>query len=571
MDSFGKTAAILCVILFLAAYALRLVGVDYGYFHGDERVNEAAKVLTGQIIPGQHFYPPFFNYLNAVAFGALFVFGLMRDWWDGAAAFRAQYFTDPTVFYITARMVTAAISALMAPLFFLIARPLQLDMARATLVALLALLFPLAVFMAHIAKGDTGLATGMIACFWALLTRLQTDRRMRWDIVLGLCVALTLSFKQSAIFVLFPLAIGLFVLLARAEGMKGAALSLLRAILVIAVLWPALNIGLILDFGNFLDYQRIQAVMSVQPGQAGPLAGLPVLAARAAEVIFGLNPVMAGMTLLTPLLLLRPGCGLPQKGALWVIWLSLAIGTVATAILTGPRQPEHLWIANFAGFLLLGGLLLADLSRASQTLPRAAGRVILAAALAFSVLGTGEVLKQARAETIQQAVGTYIRDHFADRKIVTSMPLTLPQQKAAQQTELQRTTRLARKYRVELPQMAEERLIRHSAPDAIHYINMPSVMFGLESVDENDQDYEVKAHAWPLQHEEWQLVYWLSRGFGIFVVRDFDYYAHEAEPQIRRQFFQTLETACAAGPRFPPNKPLFLEREVRVFDCTAQQ
>ena len=84
---FDKFSAILCFVLFLLAFMVRAYSVDYGLFLGDERINEAAKVLTGKLIPDQHFYPPFINYLNGVAFGFLFVIGLAADWWDGTSGF----------------------------------------------------------------------------------------------------------------------------------------------------------------------------------------------------------------------------------------------------------------------------------------------------------------------------------------------------------------------------------------------------------------------------------------------------------------------------------------------------
>ncbi|MBT26440.1 MAG: hypothetical protein CML60_08600, partial [Rhodobacteraceae bacterium] len=135
--------------------------------------------------------------------------------------------------------------------------------------------------------------------------------------------------------------------------------------------------------------------------------------------------------------------------------------------------------------------------------------------------------------------------------------------------ELDRMARLARKYNVDLPDMASERLILHSAQGAVYFVNMPGVMYGLENVDENAIDYEVKAHAWPLQKEEWQLDYWLEQGFSVFSVLDFQTYAYSSEPEIRRAFFQRMEKDCAMVQAFAPSKPLFLEREVVIFDCAA--
>ena len=69
-------------------------------------------------------------------------------------------------------------------------------------------------------------------------------------------------------------------------------------------------------------------------------------------------------------------------------------------------------------------------------------------------------------------------------------------------------------------ELSEERLVRENVPGAVFYIGMPTVMYGLEGVDEDAEDYVVQAHAWPPQREEWQLDYWLDQGFSIFVVKN---------------------------------------------------
>ena len=229
--------------LFLLAFALRALGADYGYFHGDERINDAAKVLAGQIVPGQHFYPPLITYLNGLAFGGLFALGLPLGWWGAPGEFRAQYFSDPTVFYLTARYLTAVIGALIAPLFFAIGRRVGLGLWPALTVGLLGVFFPLGVFMSHIAKGDVALATATVAVFWALIARLQAARPGRWDIWLGVLAVLVVSFKQSGVFVLLPLALGLAALLIRAEGVGAMARSMGRALLTVVLLWPVLVQG----------------------------------------------------------------------------------------------------------------------------------------------------------------------------------------------------------------------------------------------------------------------------------------------------------------------------------------
>jgi hypothetical protein len=564
MQRFVKTEAVIVLCLFLLALILRLIGLDYGYFHGDERVNDAAKVLAGELVPGQHFYPPFINYLNAVALVGLFPVGLLAGWWDGAGAFRAAYFEDPTPFYLATRMMTALWGALLAPLFFLIARRLALSLPLSAAVGALGALFPLSVFMSHIAKSDAALATAMVACFGALLARMQAHHAKRWDIALGVCVALALSFKHSAIFVLLPLGLGWVVLLARQAGGGVALSSFLRALGVALVLWPIWNIGILLDLDNFLAYQKIQSVMSMQ--QDGWMVGLKELFMRSLELAFGIALPMTVAALVTPVLIWHAP-GLPQRGTLMVIWGALTLGTLFTAMITGARQPEHLWIANFAGYLLLAAVTLSTVVQNARGALRWGAALWLLAGMGTAATGTAVVLSQAAAVTNQETLDQYIAQTHANRRIVTAAPLGLPQKKEAQAMELQRIERLAQKYNTEAPEIAPERLIQREDEGAVFYVNMPAVLFGLEGVEEGGEAYEVKAHTWPLQPEEWQLRYWTDQGIDLFVVRDFDWLAHQSEPEIRRNFLQNLDQACENLRSFAAVKPLFLEREIRVYDC----
>lgn len=78
---------------------------------------------------------------------------------------------------------------------------------------MLGALFPLGVFLAHIAKRDTALATCTVAVIRA---RLDAGRPGRWDIWLGVFAVLVVSFRQSGFFVLVPLARGAYLLIAAA-------------------------------------------------------------------------------------------------------------------------------------------------------------------------------------------------------------------------------------------------------------------------------------------------------------------------------------------------------------------
>ncbi len=558
-----------CLALLLLAFALRALGADYGYFHGDERISDAAKVLTGDLVPGQHFYPPLINYVNGLAFGGLFVVGLPFGWWDGAGSFRAQYFQDPTVFYVTARLVTAVFGALLAPLFYLCARRIGLGHVASLITGLVAVLYPLAVFQSHIAKGDVAMASFIVAAIALTLARVDTRAPFRCDVLLGVAVVLALSFKQSAVFVLAPLVFGHLAVLAYREGARACGQAFLRGIVTVLVLWPILNIGTLLDFQSFLEYQQIQSVMSIR-GAGQPLSGLSTLMARVPQLVLGMNPVLGLAALLFPVCLLAPICDRRYTPHLLVIWGALMIGTVATAVLVGPRQPEHLWIGNFAGFLLLSGLGLTGLVTGARPRLRPLYALIVAAGLGLSAWGAQQPIKQALAEPIYREADVLLRDRYADRRVLSAIKTEIPIEQAARDMQFARWERLAEKYDVTLPEMAEERFAETTAPEAQFIYPMPVVMYGLEHLDEDAEGYRVQAHAWPLQSEEWRLDYWREQGFTVVLLLDLDYMLNEAGSQLIRAFAAEVVARCVRTHTVMPKKPLFLERELSVFDCSEQ-
>ncbi len=567
-DSHEKRRYLTLVLLFLFGFTLRAVGADYGYFHGDEPIAAAARVLTGELVPGQHFYPPLVNYLHALGFAGLFVVGLISNWWDGTEGFRSQFFEDPTVFYVTARLVTAAIGALVAPLFYMIARRVGLAPRFALLVGVAGALFPLGVFMSHIAKGDVALATAIVAMFWAIIARFDTERPVKWDVLIAVFVVLAMSFKQSSLFILLPSAIGVSFLVWRAEGALALLWSLLRIVLTGVILWPILNIGILLDFQNFLEFQRIQTVMSLRTDD-GMSVGVWTLFERIWMPVLGLNPVFAIVAVAFPIIVATRRCELRHKPVLIVIWVSLLAATLALAVISGARQPEHLWIANFAGFTFLSVIALASLIQATDRRFQIGGSVVLALGLVGMLIGAAIPIRQAVATPLRTLTDAFIAEELADEMIMTMVDIGLPQRREAQALQLARWDRLAERYSVTMPELAEERLIQENVPGSVFYLAMPTVMYGLEGVDEDDVDFVVQPHAWPPQREEWQLDYWTEQGFEIFLVSNLQFNLDEIDSQLMRAFFHDMVERCEVEMNFVASKQLFLERDVTIFRCSG--
>ncbi|WP_204112502.1 ArnT family glycosyltransferase [Shimia biformata] len=543
--------------LFLFALAIRLVGLDFGYLLGDERVNFAAKVLAGQVVPDQHFYPPLFNYLGAVALVVLYGVGEVVGWWSGLAGFRDQYFDDPTVFYLALRVMTSLFAAAIAPLFYLVARCMGFEPRRAFIVGLFGAVTPITVYLSHIAKSDVPLAMSMVLCVWLLLRRLQDGPRR--DFWLGAGLILGVSFKQSFVFFAFPLLMMHLFHVVRDEGWVSWGRSVLRMLLVGMPLWAVCNIGIILDLANFVTYQKIQTVMSVRVGE-GMGESLVLWFTMLSDNVIGITWVMAAAFLGFPVLwALRPGSApryLPQ------LWLVAFVAVALVVWIARLRQPEGLWIGFFTVVQLVVALGLVALLRDRL---RIVGVIACVAAFSLSGLGMATIWRQSLAPAMMPDVAGYVANTYAGARIFSGVDLGLPVAAEARVEEQDRISRLAAKYDVTLPEQAAP---DHAAPeDGLFIRQAPSVMFGLEAASDADLRGIVQPHAWPLQPEEWVLRDWRKSGFEVFVVSNLAYLVNETPSPVFRAFYGELAASCAIARVFPAAKPLYLERDITVLTC----
>ncbi|MDO6725743.1 phospholipid carrier-dependent glycosyltransferase [Cognatishimia sp. 1_MG-2023] len=544
--------------LFLAAFAIRLIGINHGVVLGDERINEAAKVLTGQLVPDQHFYPPLMNYLTAVLYGALYAVGKVTGVWADSAAFRAQYFQDPTIFVVTGRALVGFIGALMTPISYRIARLLNLTRTEALVVAIFAALAPISVYLSYIYKGDVPLATATLWTVLLLIRKYQTPNLKRVDIALGIAMTLALSFKHSFIFLMAPLFVAYVAVMLPHLGAKGLLASIGRIFFTGLVLWPILNIGIVLDFETFLAFQKIQAVMSITEG-ATLYDALTLLGQRMIHWQSGLGFVMPLAFLAFPLLAPR----FNQPLNLIVIWLAVVAGMILVAYLVRLRQPEHLWVSFFVVVQLFGALALIQLTRFIKPL----GVMATAAALALAQIGSIGVWQETVARPIAVDIAEHLKTHFPDRKAVTGIPLPIQQSRPAQDFEFARVEATAAKYEVILPERAAERRVPENNPEAYFILPLPNPMSGLENASDEDLKGNIQAYAWPPQQEDWTLDAWLAEGVELFVVSNLPYLQRETSSTMLRAFYQDLGARCAITAQFAPRKPLFIERHTVILDC----
>ncbi len=557
----------ICVALFLVALILRVIGINYGFWNGDERVNEAAKVLTGQLAPDQHFYPPLFNYIMGLGFGALYAVGRLIPLWNDTAEFRHQYFTDPTAFYLTARFITACLGAAVAPLFYLIGREVGVRRWPAIGAGIVAALIPVNVLLSHTAKSDVPLATMVVAVFYVMLLTYRSGYRDIMAVLLGLAVSLAFSFKHSYIFVALPLATWHIYWLAKHYERPELVRSLAISSATFAASWVAFNIGIVLDLNDFLAYQAIQSEMSIRE-QGSTLLGVSTWLSLVSDIGNGITPLGVLLYFAFPPLLLSGIVKIQQQQAIHLLamWASLLFATIVIIYLAGGRQPPGLWLPVFTGMALFAALTVVILIDFGEGSLKLAGLGGLAALIAWSAVGDGVVLNQALAKPVKAEVSELVGRSYSNRNIVTWSELDLPQTRTAQQIEIKRAERLAEKYKVELPPLSDENVIKSSAPEAVNYVQGPSVMHGLENATDESLEGVVKAHAWPLQKEEWSLDYWIAQQFDLFVFASF-----QMRNKIMRRFVNDAKRRCKVVEEFEAKKPLFIEHSVTVIDCAQLQ
>ncbi len=527
-------------------------------------------MLAGQLIPTYHYYPPLLNYLTAAGYAVLYAVGIPMRLWRSTAEFREAYFGNPNPFLLVLRLVVSITGAIAAPLSAAIAARLGLSRRSCLLVGVASALLPISVWRSHIGKQDLGVAASALLAVWAMVRYTQESRRA--DIVwFGVAVALAVSFKQSAVFVVAPLAVAL-VLLARRTGQSWPRVTQdsLIAVAVAIIVWVPLNVGVWLDWSNFLEYQQVLAAMHVKGSgfRETVEAVWPQLTHRFSGPTL---PLFVGF-LVSPLFW--------RRHDVFLIWSSILVSVIVTAAISGTRADVQLYVPDS---VLIGtiGIMTWIWMAGRKDWRRWPGMVGLVSAFVVLVAGSWEVDRQALATPIHIRVAEALRkiDGIGGRRILaTDVPLTgLPVAGNAYRGVRERDERLAQKYGVTLP----PRYRPYPPEEGRYYIrSLPWAMSGLERFDEKDVKV-VKPFAWPLQAEEWRLDYWLNKGFTVFVIRDEEAWLSPpdqpcpsgsvslADCYMRtddyRRLHEEIHSRCTLVASIPADRPLFEELDTKVY------
>ncbi len=562
--------------LFLLALAIRCIGVLWGGIDSDEDIADPAKVLMGRLIPTYHYYPPLLNYLTAAGYVLLYGIGIPLRLWRSTAEFRAAFFDNPSPFLLVLRLVVSVTGAVAAPLSATIAARLGLSRRSCLLVGVASALLPISVWRSHIGKQDLGVAASALLAVWAMVRYPQESRRVA-VVWFGVAVALAVSFKQSAVFVVAPLGVAL-LLLARRTGHSWPRVvqDSLIAIAVAIVVWVPLNAGVWLDWSNFLDYQKVLATMHMKG--SGFRETFEAVWPRLTDRFSGPTlPLFVGFLVL-PLFW--------RQLDIFLIWASIVVSVIVTAAVSGTRADVQLYVPQCVLIATIGIMTWICMAGRKDWI-RWPGRVGLVSAFVVLVAGSLEVDRQALATPIHTRVAAALLkvDGIGGRRILASdVPLTgLPVAGKADRDVSERDERLAQKYGVALP----PRYRSYPPEEGRYYIrSVPWVISGLENHDEKDVKL-VKPFAWPLQPEEWSLNYWLNKGFTVFVIRNEEVWLSPpdrpcpsgspslADCYIRRvdayrRLHEEIHSRCTLVTAIPADRPLFEEADTKIYLCAPR-
>jgi hypothetical protein len=549
----------IAVGLFALALALRLIGADWHGFNTDEDIGSPAHLLAGQYHPQTLYYPPLLVYLTAIADVPLYAIGRIAGWWHNSAGFRDAYFSQPTLFLVTARTVVALCSAIGAPVAYLLARQIRLDETRAALVGLAVALVPGAIFWAHIAKSDSGLGPAFLLAALAGLRLIERPAAIGRAVFLGFAIAWALSLKHSALFLLAPMLLALAVVALRGARERAAAVRGLAIAAAAAVaFWLPLNLHILLYPKVFLASQALQSQISLRPATIGETLGLYFEALT--WPVTGLSPPILALTAVLAIVGLAIARG-PARTLAALLGTGWLVASLIVLALSRGRQPTHLWlpyVVLLVTMAALGAMLLAGRGRAAAL----AGYAALALLIAGMIVRIVPILTQATEPSQDEALIAAVLENVPQgAKLAADPAIAIPADPQTNIDDRARDERLAAKYGLVLPPRQSP---VKGVPGGYRLFHYRFVFGGLENLDPRTIKH-VEPYAWPIQPEEWDFADWRARGIDWYVVHDPTLLDH---PQpAYRSFFRTLDRTCRKVVTLPAKRPLFFEQEAWIYHC----
>ena len=328
-----------------------------------------------------------------------------------------------------------------------------------------------------------------------------------------------------------------------------------------------MSIGVLLDIKGFLEWQRL-ALISVERAPAAIGQQIAELVGSLfAGNISGLTAAGLVAWLLAPYV--------RRDRRFRVLWGSSALAYVAISAASWPVSNARYYFPFHELAFTLGCVAVLSLVE-RKGLSKPAGLFLAVAVLACSGVGSVEVVRQglsipmaARFSKVIKAIAHPERDKIlAEGSSMLSLPLSA----AAANEERERSERLAQKYGVKLFELPEEkRHLEDSSAGLYHVRTMPFSLGGdpARASSLSSRLKTVKPFWWPIQYEEWNLDYWTTRGFNIFVVTEGGSLTGTGmlvhNDPIYHSFYEQIKSRCEVVATLPATRPLFFEPTVRIY------
>jgi hypothetical protein len=258
-----------------------------------------------------------------------------------------------------------------------------------------------------------------------------------------------------------------------------------------------------------------------------------------------------------------------------VLWGASAFAYVAINAASWPVLIPRYYLPYHELAFTLGCVAVLSLVE-RKGLSRAVGLFLAVAVLACSGVGSIEVVRQAMATPMAARCSEVIKAvaHPERDKILAEdlYMLGVPISAAAANEDRERHARLAKKYGVNIPEKPEEKIPRRENITRGYYVRQIPVSLGGDRDRESSLSSRLEKTMpfwWPIQHEEWDLDYWTTRGFNIFVVAEGGMLSGSAHPlfdyPIYRSFYKQIKERCELVATLPTTRHLFFEQKVRIY------
>jgi len=208
--------ACLYLIVFLGALLVRLYGLDFGLpylYEPDEPafVSGAMGMLKERDLNPHSFQHPGSTTLYSLAglYAAVYAAGKLLGYFPDPQAFAAAYYRDPSLVYLSGRLLMVGVSLLCLGLVFLITRRLCGKWA-ALLAGAIFAFSPLVVEYSRLIRTDLQLTLFLLAAFWFCLNILDRNR-WRDYLLAGGAIGLAVATKYPGAFFIPTLLLAHFI------------------------------------------------------------------------------------------------------------------------------------------------------------------------------------------------------------------------------------------------------------------------------------------------------------------------------------------------------------------------